>query len=208
MVAELAGGDYSSVTERDGSSRREETHTAAADSDAVQRLAAGDIEALGELYDRHQSSVRRLARRMGAAASDADDVVHATFLAARDNAASFEPERSCRAWLLGIAANLTQQQHRKHARWRRLLGAFRPQESAGGADPERAVAAREGLGRVEQALLGLAEPKRIVVIMAELEGLSGQEIADALAIPVGTVWTRLHHARRELSAALAGGSKP
>lgn len=207
MVAELAGGDYSGVSERDDPRRRTEAHAAAADSAAVRRLAAGDIEALGELYDRHQSSVRRLARRMGAGASDADDVVHATFLAARDNAATFEPERSCRAWLLGIAANVTQQQHRKHARWRRLLGAFRPAETAGGADPERAVAAREGLGRVEQALLALAEPKRAVLIMAELEGLSGQEIADALSIPVGTVWTRLHHARRELSAALAGGSR-
>ncbi|HEV8550536.1 MAG TPA: RNA polymerase sigma factor [Polyangiaceae bacterium] len=176
------------------------------DRRAMERLARGDVDALGELYDRHHAAVRRLAARMSAGAEDGDDIVHATFLNAMKSAGTFEPHRSVRAWLLGIAARLMQRQRTQGARWARLLRAsFRPAEPAWTSDPERALAAREGLTQVERALAGLAEPKRLVLIMAEVEGLSGEEIAEALEIPVGTVWTRLHHARRELSAALHEG---
>jgi RNA polymerase sigma-70 factor (ECF subfamily) len=48
------------------------------------------------------------------------------------------------------------------------------------------------------ALAGLKESKRIVLLLAEVEGLSAEEIATALDVPVGTVWARLHHARREV----------
>lgn len=172
------------------------------DRRAMLRLAQGEIDALGELYDRHQAAVRRLAVRMSGGPNDAEDIVHATFLAALKAAATFDPARSCRPWLLGIAANLIQRERSKGARWKRLLSAFRPLESPSTPDPERTLAMREGLGRLERALLDLPEPKRLVVIMAELEGMSGEAIAEALGIPVGTVWTRLHHARRELAQVL------
>jgi RNA polymerase sigma-70 factor (ECF subfamily) len=172
------------------------------DARAMLRLAHGEIDALGELYDRYQAAIRRFAIRMSGSADDAEDVVHATFLAALKSASSFDPARSCRTWLLGIAANLIQRERSKGARWKRLLAAFRPAEAPPPADPERALATRERVGRLERALLDLPEPKRLVVIMAELEGMSGEAIAEALGIPVGTVWTRLHHARRELAQTL------
>jgi RNA polymerase sigma-70 factor (ECF subfamily) len=58
------------------------------------------------------------------------------------------------------------------------------------------------------ALERLSEPKRIVLLLAETEGLSSDDIAAALHIPVGTVWTRLHHARRDLRRLLGRDGEP
>ena len=69
----------------------------------------------------------------------------------------------------------------------------------GAIDPRPALQARVD---VEQALAGISEAKRVALLLAEVEGLSCAEIAAALGIPIGTVWTRLHAARRELRHAL------
>jgi RNA polymerase sigma-70 factor (ECF subfamily) len=204
MVAELAGGPFASVIAAPlGSSDPASSAGDDADTEAMRRLARGDVDALGELYDRHHAAIRRFATRMSGSSDDGDDIVHATFLNALKNAGTFDPQRSCRAWLLGIAAHLLRRERTQGARWARLLAAFRTPEPAWTRDPERALSAREGLGRLESALLRLPEPKRVVLVMAEIEGLGGAEIAHALAIPINTVWTRLHHARRELTRALA-----
>ncbi len=186
---------------------RDDTEPPVADADALAmlRLARGEVDALGELYDRHQAAVRRFATRMTQSKDDGDDLVHATFLAAMRTAGSFDAGRSCRAWLLGITARLVQRQRSTGARWARLLSRFRMPEPAWARDPESTVGAREGL---ERGLASLSAAKRSVLLMAEVEGLSGDEIAEALAIPVGTVWTRLHHARRELAALLGTEAQP
>lgn len=203
MVAELVGGPFASTVDvpLEGSGRASNA-VEEADKEAMRRLARGEIDALGELYDRHHAAVRRFATRMSGSSDDGDDIVHATFLNALKNASTFDLERSCRAWLLGIAAQLLRRERTQGARWARLLAAFRAPEPAWTRDPERALSAREGLGQVERALLRLPEPKRAVLVMAEIEGLGGAEIAQALEIPLNTVWTRLHHARRELTRAL------
>lgn len=178
---------------------------ATADALAMGRLAGGDIDALGELYDRHQAAVRRFATRMTGSSDDGDDLVHATFLAALRTAGAFDAKRSCRAWLLGITARLIQRERSTLARWGRLLAGFRTAEPSWVRDPEGVLSAREG---IERGLSHLSEAKRGVLLMAEVEGLSGEEIAEALDIPVGTVWTRLHHARRELMALLGPEQSP
>jgi len=65
-------------------------------------------------------------------------------------------------------------------------------------DPHRELSARDEVSRLSRALELLSEPKRVVLLLAEGEGMSSDGIAQALQIPVGTVWTRLHHARRDL----------
>jgi RNA polymerase sigma-70 factor (ECF subfamily) len=196
MVAELTPALLGSTLECAVSAT--EASPAADDALAMARLARGEIDALGELYDRHQAAVRRFAVRM-TQRSDADDLVHATFLAAMSTAQNFDPERSCRAWLLGITSRLIQRQRTVGARWARLLRGFGQTAAKPARDPESLFSERENL---ERGLERLSEAKRAVLVLAEVEGLSGEEIAEVLAIPIGTVWTRLHHARRELSAAL------
>ncbi len=72
------------------------------------------------------------------------------------------------------------------------------------ATPTERVETRQALGRVQQALDTLTVEKRAVFVLYELEGQSCDAIATALGIPVGTVYSRLHSARREFSKAHAG----
>jgi len=171
------------------------------DPDIMNRLARGDSSALGELYDRYQEPVRRFITRATADAEDVDDLVHATFLAAAKSAARYDGRLCCRPWLVGIAVQFLRRRRQAFGRFLAVLS------SLGGArtaivDPRAALQAR---GDVERALRLISEPKRITFLMAEVEGLSGPEIATALQIPIGTVWTRLHAARRELRQALGEG---
>ncbi len=61
---------------------------------------------------------------------------------------------------------------------------------------------RQRAEKMSRALAALSPKKREVIVLVTIEGLSGEEVASLLAIPVATVWTRLHHARRELSLAV------
>jgi RNA polymerase sigma-70 factor (ECF subfamily) len=166
----------------------------------MQQLAAGQLGALGELYDRHQAALRSFIGRATGDAHDVDDLVHATFLAAAHSAERYDGRASCRPWLIGIAAQLLRRRRRAVGRFVAVLTALQGTLQPA-SDPRPALQARSD---VERALAGLSEPKRITLLMAEVEGLSCDEIARALEIPVGTVWTRLHAARRELRRAVDG----
>jgi RNA polymerase sigma factor (sigma-70 family) len=176
----------------------------APDPALLRRLAGGDSGALGELYDRYHRPVRRFLARATADAEDVDDLVHTTFLTAAGTAARYDGRPCCRPWLIGIAAQLLRRRHRAVARLLAVLSSFGGGRPAA-ADPRAALNAR---GDVERALRLLSEPKRITLLMAEVEGLTCPEIAAALNVPIGTVWTRLHAARRELRQALAEGRAP
>ena len=176
--------------------------TGASDTALLSRVAQGDNGALGELYDRHRAPVRRFIARATSDAADVDDLLHATFLAAGQSAGRYDGRASCRPWLVGIAAQHIKRRHRALARFVAVVASL---GRARAADPRTALEARPD---VERALRGLSEAKRVTFLMAELEGLSCPEIAAALEIPIGTVWTRLHTARRELRQTLASGEAP
>jgi RNA polymerase sigma-70 factor, ECF subfamily len=168
------------------------------DAAALAALTQGHISALGVLYDRYQAAVSSFVRRATNDASDAEDVVHATFMTAARAAANFDGRQSCRPWLVGIAARLLHRRKRGLSRWARALRELTLHEGDRHSDPHRALTARDEVQRLSLALEQLSEPKRVVLLLAESEGLSSEEVALALQIPVGTVWTRLHHARRDL----------
>jgi RNA polymerase sigma factor (sigma-70 family) len=177
---------------------RETPHVS--DAELMTRLGAGEIGALGELYDRHQAALRRFIARATADAEDVDDLVHAAFLTAAKAAVRYDGRLVCRPWLIGIACQLLRR--RRHALGRLvavLSSLHRARPSS--RDPRPALDARPD---VERALARLSEAKRITLLLAEVEGLTCPEIAELLAIPIGTVWTRLHAARRELRQMLEG----
>jgi RNA polymerase sigma-70 factor (ECF subfamily) len=175
----------------------------ASDADVLRRVASGEITALGELYDQYQTPIRRFIVRATSDAEDVDDLVHATFLAVAKSAGRYDGRPSCRPWLIGIAAQLLR---RRREAFRRFLAVLSSLSSAGAntVDPRPALQARSD---VERALARISEAKRVTFLMAEVEGLSCAEIAAALGIPIGTVWTRLHAAHRELRRALEEGKK-
>lgn len=168
------------------------------DAAALEALSRGHISALGVLYDRYQASVSSFVRRATNDASDVEDVVHVTFMTAARAAGNFDGRQSCRPWLVGIAARLLHRRKRGLSRWARALRELTVREGERHTDPHRELTARDEVNRLSAALEKLSEPKRIVLLLAETEGLCSEDIATALQIPVGTVWTRLHHARRDL----------
>jgi RNA polymerase sigma-70 factor (ECF subfamily) len=177
------------------------------DAELLARVAAGELGALGALYDRHREAMRGFVARATCGCADADDLVHDAFLIAARIAGRFDGRPSARPWLIGIAARLVQRRARGLGRIPRLLARLawlRPQVS----DPVEALEARSALGVVAPVVARMSMAKRIVLLMAELEGMTGPEIAVALEIPIGTVWTRLHHARRELIQAIDEGNPP
>jgi RNA polymerase sigma-70 factor (ECF subfamily) len=167
----------------------------------MRQLAGGDLGALGELYDRYREPVRRFVARATSNAEDVDDLVHATFLAAAKIASRYDGRPSCRPWLVGIAVQLLRRRRRSLGTLFAVLSSLRGVRTTTN-DPRPALQARAD---VEHALARLSEAKRITLLLAEVEGLTCAEIAEALGVPVGTVWTRLHAARRELRQALETG---
>jgi RNA polymerase sigma factor (sigma-70 family) len=173
-----------------------------ADPHIMQRIAKGEIGALGELYDRHRVPVHRFVARVTGHAEDVDDLVHATFLTAAKSAAKYDGRAACRPWLIGIAAQLVRRRRTAFVRFLAAIASATGQRATS-VDPRATLDARSD---IEKALTGLTEAKRMTLLMAEVEGLSCQEIAEALGVPIGTVWTRLHAARKEMRAAMEGTS--
>ena len=170
------------------------------DPEIMRRLAGGEIAALGELYDRYREPVRRFVARATADAEDVDDLVHATCLAAAKAAVNYDGRASCRPWLIGIAVQLLRRRRQAFGRLRAVITSLSNARSAN-LDPASAWHAHCD---VERALARLSEAKRITFLMVEIECLSCAEVAAVLRIPIGTVWTRLHAARRALRHALEG----
>ena len=173
------------------------------DASALQALSQGQIGALGVLYDRYHSSVSSFVCRATNDASDAEDIVHATFMTAARAAGRFDGRMSCRPWLVGIAARLIHRRKRGLLRWARALQQLTVYQGDRFTDPHRELAARDDIKRLSKALEMLTEAKRVVLLLAESSDLSSEDIAEVLQIPVGTVWTRLHHARRDLRRLLS-----
>jgi RNA polymerase sigma-70 factor (ECF subfamily) len=184
--------------QRGGRSTAERGAAPQQDPELLQQLAAGQLGALGELYDRYQAPLRAFLVRATRDAHDIDDLVHATFLAAASSAARYDGRISCRPWLIGIAAQLLRRRRRTFSHLLAVLSTLKNTQTTA-SDPRTALQARTD---IERALSRLSEAKRVTLLMAEVEGMSCPEIAEALAIPIGTVWTRLHAARRELRHAL------
>lgn len=171
------------------------------DAAVMSAIARGDVGALGALYDRYAVQLTRFVRRV-VGDQDASDIVHTTFLRVVALAGTYDGSApSARAWLFAIVLRVIKEHRRSVKRWAAaLLGVA--------AQPARQVAViPEGLHDLDHCLLSLTPAKRTVILLAELEGFTCPEIAAMLQIPIGTVWTRLHHARRELREAYTGDDR-
>jgi RNA polymerase sigma-70 factor (ECF subfamily) len=160
-----------------------------------------DPPAFGALFDRHAVTVHRyLDRRLGR--DRADDLLGEVFRIAFERRASYRGEHpSARPWLFGIASNLVLKAHRHETRRLRALARLAPPAGAPDTDlarVEEALDASAVAAAVVPALLRLDPRDRAVVVLVAWEGLSHDEVAHALDIPVGTVRSRLNRARRIL----------
>jgi RNA polymerase sigma factor (sigma-70 family) len=168
----------------------------------------GDAAALGALFDRFHEAVYRFAGRLATTDElSRDDLVQATFLELRRTAASFRGTSSVRTWILGVAANVARHALRGERRRRARQAAYLDLASSAPVQLEEQVEQRRLLARVEQVLATLPRDQQIAFILCDLEQLPGGEVARVLDIPEGTLWRRLHTARRAMREAIEGPSR-
>lgn len=169
------------------------------DVELVGRCRRGEAAAWRELYAAHVGFVYRTARRLGTPAAEVEDVAHEVFMVVFRKLDQFQEGRLT-TWIYRICANIASDHHRRRSVRERFV-ALKQWIGAGAPEtPERHAersAARVG---VERVLERMKPKKREVFALYELEGLSGEEIAERVGCPVDTVWTRLFHARREFTA--------
>jgi RNA polymerase sigma-70 factor (ECF subfamily) len=184
---------------------RPEGRDASDADDVVRRAAAGEPAAFRTLFLRHKSDVARLVYRMLNAPADLEDVVQEVFVQVFRSLKDFRGQAKFSTWLHRVTVNVVLM-HRRSARSRPVLAEELPGELVADEHqtlPDEDVDRRERM-RAFQRLLGkLADKKRVVFVLHELEGMSPAEIADVVGAPVLTVRTRLFYARRELEAMLS-----
>lgn len=156
----------------------------------------GDPPDLQELFHQHLDFVWRIARTAGLPPDDADDVAQEVFLVVHRRLHTFQAGRSMRAWLWGITRNVALQHLRAHTRREHYQSAAPPPPPI--RDPDVSYELRQAAELMQQFLDRLDVDKCIVFMLADVEGLTAAEIADALAIPIGTVFSRLRAARLKL----------
>jgi RNA polymerase sigma-70 factor (ECF subfamily) len=169
--------------------------------------AATEPAAFRALYERHRVAVARLVYRMLGGRGDVDDVIQEVFVQVHRSLKDFRGQSKFSTWLHRVTVNVVLM-HRRAARSRPAFADEpvgdipQPQQQSPDQDAER----RERMRAFGRLLDRLAEKKRVVFILHELEGISPEEIGKIVGAPVLTVRTRLFYARRELEAML--GDEP
>jgi RNA polymerase sigma-70 factor (ECF subfamily) len=163
----------------------------------------GDAPALGALFDRFHLAVYRFASRLPMTDELArDDLVQATFLEIGRAAPSFRGTASVKTWILGIAANVARHTLRAERRRRVHQARYLERLSDGPELLDAQLERRKLLARVAESLSGLPRDQQIAFILCDLEQLPGVEVARVLDIPEGTLWRRLHTARKAMRSAI------
>ena len=152
-----------------------------------------DIDAV---YAEHGPFLARVLVRLVGDGPHVDDLLQETFLVAHRKRDTFDGRSQVRTWLYGIAARLAMRHRRGAGRWLRALGLYAEQPERVVADPADELERARAAAAVRAVLERLPFKQREVFVLYELEELEGAQIAEIVGIPINTVWTRLHHARK------------
>jgi RNA polymerase sigma-70 factor (ECF subfamily) len=161
-----------------------------------------DPAAFRELYEAYGPRVKAYMMRKGADAGTAEDLAQETLLTVWRKAALYAGDKgSLTTWVFTIARNLRIDRLRREVPWQELPEE-RVAEASDEAAPDEAVAEKQRQARVQAALAKLPADQQEVVVLAYVEGLSHSEIAARLALPLGTVKSRMRIAYQKVRAAL------
>jgi RNA polymerase sigma-70 factor (ECF subfamily) len=170
---------------------------AVADAAAVRRVAAGDAEALRELYERYGRIVHSFAYRITRDAGAAEECTQDVFVALWRRAADFDPERAkLTTWLFVVARNRAIEVTRSAGRRPEPRDDLEPAGTV--PDTAELVRAADESQRVAEAVAELPESQLEVVRLSFFDGLSHAEIAEVIGIPLGTVKGRMRLALERL----------
>jgi RNA polymerase sigma-70 factor (ECF subfamily) len=156
--------------------------------------------AFDDLYRQWFHDVCRWSRALGGLDADVEDIAQEVFLVARRKLSGFDG-RHPRAWLYGITRRAVSD-YRRRAWFRRML---QPLEAlldvpSSGPNPSEVARNNEATRTLNAMLHSMSPVRRTAFILFEIEGYSGEEIAELEGIPLNTVYTRLYHARKDFTA--------
>jgi RNA polymerase sigma-70 factor (ECF subfamily) len=164
---------------------------------------------LSAIYGERVHFVWLTLQRLGVRDADLDDLAHDVFLIAHRKLRFYDGSSRVTTWLFGICLRVAANYRRRaHVRLERPMGGAETYEGvADSAQPEEVLGMREARVRLARILDAMDLTKRAVFVMFEVEGLSCAEIAAEVGIPVGTVYSRLHAARRAFATASAAAER-
>jgi RNA polymerase sigma-70 factor (ECF subfamily) len=163
---------------------------------ALQGTPALDLDTI---YRAHASTVARWANRLAGPGTDVDDLVHEVFLVAGQRLAEFRGEAKVTTWLYRITERMALERRRRE-RFRSWISRFRSADIENALSPSQptpvdVLERRQSIQSVYRMLDQLPDKYRTVLILFEIEELSGEEIAALTGLKESTVWVRLHRAR-------------
>jgi RNA polymerase sigma-70 factor (ECF subfamily) len=182
------------------------------DREVVRRVQAGETEAFEVLVEKYKRKTFRLAYGVLRDQEEALDVSQEAFVKAYRSLPKFKGDSAFYTWLFRITMNLALDRRRQRIARAKSLGGepVSPEEwerTAVSPDtpPDEEAVSADRRARIGQALESLPEHHRAIIILSDIQGLSYREIAEVLAIPMGTVMSRLHNARKRLRDVLGPG---
>ena len=165
----------------------------------ILRVAAGEQQALEELYRRTRGAVYAVALSLLRNAHDAQDVAQEAFVRVWEGAAQYRPQGSPMAWLLTVARNLARMKLRQGARQAELSD-----EEWEAIPADSPAVTPEDRELLQGALASLEDQERQVVLLHAVTGLKHREIAQLMEMPLATVLSKYHRALKKLKTKMKG----
>jgi RNA polymerase sigma-70 factor (ECF subfamily) len=169
----------------------------------VARCISGERQAWRELHQQYYPTVFGFLRKLGVRSPETEDACQEVFIQVFRYLATFEQRADLRTWLYKICLGQASRVRRRAA-VRSTIGWLLRSQPSSEAGPGAEWSEAEVQKRVYAALERMKFIHRAVFVLYELEGLSGQQVADAVGVPFATVRRRLHHARAEFEMLIAG----
>ena len=169
-----------------------------AEAALLRRARDGEREAISILINRHRSRLTNLAFQILRDRADAEDCAQEILLRALDKLPTFRGESEFSSWLYRLTLNFCLEKRRLDQRRAEILAEHLGEATTQTDSHERQIETRQ---LIERALDALSEPQRVALLLREWQGFSYEEIAEILQLPIGTVRSRLSHARRQFQVA-------
>jgi RNA polymerase sigma-70 factor (ECF subfamily) len=173
----------------------------------LRRARATGAEALAEVLHAHRPLICGLARRVAGDDAEAEDVIQEALVAVATSMDRFRGDCRLSTWIAGITVRVAMRHVRRRRRREAMVAPLdiaddEPPHSRS-SDPSEAAEARDLRTRLLACIDRLVPEQRAIVCLRHLEGMALQEVAEALRVPLGTVKSRLHHARQALRQMMA-----
>ncbi len=175
------------------------------DKDLLAKIATGDKDAMKTIYQRYSGPIYHFARNWLSDPNDAADIAHETFLEVWHKSDRFEGRSAAKSWIFSIAKNKSIDRNRKRSRL--IYKDIDTEIPDDVPDPEDLMQASQNSEALRACVKHLSPSHRIVIHLAFFQNLNYKDIAEIENCPVGTVKTRILHAKKLLMHCITAKTK-